>query len=123
MENDFFRFLRQDGETEAQRIERIERETVEHHYCGSMILRPGLRLYEYNYKTGECRTVEIETKLTYDGTAEGSIQRERRVTRNPACIYFQALNDRNAVRKLVKMGFVKMVKHDGKKSLDVRDRR
>lgn len=41
-------------------------------------------------------------------------RRAVKVQYNPDCVYLQALNNRNAMRKLVKAGYIKMVKQDGK---------
>lgn len=74
-----------------------------------------MRLYEFNYKTGECREVGTETKLELDVTSGQPVtRRSAKVQWNPDCVYLQALNHRNAIRKLVKAGYVKMVQHDGK---------
>lgn len=71
-------------DAERTRTEQLERQKQEQRYLGSLLRLPGMRLYEFNYKTGECREVGTETKLE------------------------------NAIRKLVKAGYVKMVQHDGK---------
>lgn len=115
--SEFFRvghyFDQQDAE--RTRTEQLERQKQEQRYLGSLLRLPGMRLYEFNYKTGECREVGTETKLELDVTSGQPVtRRSAKVQWNPDCVYLQALNHRNAIRKLVKVGYVKMVKHDGK---------
>lgn len=115
--SEFFRvghyFDQQDAE--RTRTEQLERQKQEQRYLGSLLRLPGMRLYEFNYKTGECREVGTETKLELDVTSGQPVtRRSAKVQWNPDCVYLQALNHRNAIRKLVKAGYVKMVKHDGK---------
>lgn len=115
--SEFFRvghyFDQQDAE--RTRTEQLERQKQEQRYLGSLLRLPGVRLYEFNYKTGECREVGTETKLELDVTnGQPVTRRSAKVQWNPDCVYLQALNHRNAIRKLVKAGYVKMVKHDGK---------
>lgn len=115
--SEFFRvghyFDQQDAE--RTRTEQLERQKQEQRYLGSLLRLTGMRLYEFNYKTGECREVGTETKLELDVTSGQPVtRRSAKVQWNPDCVYLQALNHRNAIRKLVKAGYVKMVKHDGK---------
>ena len=102
-------------DAERTRTEQLERQKQEQRYLGSTILRPGMRLYQFNYKTGECREIGTETTLEIDVTTGKPVtRRSAKVQWNPDCVYFTGLNHRNAIRKLVKAGYVKMVKHDGK---------
>ena len=74
-----------------------------------------MRLYEFNYKTGACREIGTETTLELDvTTGQPTTRRSVKVQYDPDCVYLQALNERNAIRKLVKAGYIKMVKQDGK---------
>lgn len=69
----------------------------------------------FNYKTGECREIGTETTLEINVTTGKPVTRRAvKVQYNPDCVYLQALNNRNAMRKLVKAGYIKMVKQDGK---------
>lgn len=56
---------------------------------GSQRRIPGLQMFEYNINDGTVQKVEIET------TASGG----KRVQMRPGCVYFQALNQKNAMRK------------------------
>lgn len=101
-------------DAEPARTEQLERQKQEQRYLGSTILRPGMRLYQFNYKTGECREIGTERRLEFDPVSGNKVTRSVKVQYDPDCVYLQALNERNAVRKLVKAGYIKMVKHDGK---------
>lgn len=101
-------------DVERTRTEQLERQKQEQRYLGSTILRPGMRLYQFNYKTGECREIGTERRLEFDPVSGNKVTRSVKVQYDPDCVYLQALNERNAVRKLVKAGYIKMVKHDGK---------
>lgn len=101
-------------DAERTRTEQLERQKQEQRYLGSTILRPGMRLYQFNYKTGECREIGTERRLEFDPVSGNKVTRSVKVQYDPDCVYLQALNERNAVRKLVKAGYIKMVKHDGK---------
>ena len=106
--SEFFRVGHYFDQQDAERT-RTER------YLGSVTRLPGMRLYEFNYKTGECREIGTETTLEIDVTTGKPVTRRAvKVQYNPDCVYLQALNNRNAVCKLVKAGYIKMVKQDGK---------
>lgn len=107
------RFDQQDAE--PTRTEQLERQKQEQRYLGSVTRLPGMRLYEFNYKIGECREIGTETTLEIDVTTGKPVTRRAvKVQYNPDCVYLQALNNRNAMHKLVKAGYIKMVKQDGK---------
>lgn len=75
--SEFFRvghyFDQQDAE--RTRTEQLERQKQEQRYLGSLLRLPGMRLYEFNYKTGECREVGTETKLELDVTSGQPVTR------------------------------------------------
>jgi len=64
---------------------------------GSMRRMPGLRLYEYDLTTGELREADVETEATL--RLEGPVGRSGRVNAGELCLYVQALNEDNALRK------------------------
>lgn len=97
----------------AEEIAALVQEAVDDEFEATWL--PGMRLYEFNYKTGECREIGTETTLEIDVTTGKPVTRRAvKVQYNPDCVYLQALNNRNAMRKLVKAGYIKMVKQDGK---------
>jgi|LSQA01.1.fsa_nt_gi hypothetical protein len=75
---------------------------AENKYVGSMQRVAGHTLWQYNYRTGELKAAQVE-KHGYFDTA-GILPKFRvQVERN--CCYVQALNRKNAIKKLHKMGF------------------
>lgn len=75
--SEFFRvghyFDQQDAE--RTRTEQLERQKQEQRYLGSATRLPGMRLYEFNYKTGECREIGTETTLEIDVTTGKPVTR------------------------------------------------
>lgn len=69
---------------------------------GHIILKAGLRLYEYNYKTGVLKETAIKRE---DSAVDiyGNTVKNGQATHNPDSIYFQALNAKNAEKKLKKI--------------------
>lgn len=70
----------------------------EYRLIGSEKPIPGLTLFEYDLTTGELRraSVKKEVRLFIDGTT-GS---KSRVDTRDLCLYIQALNEANALRKV-----------------------
>lgn len=99
------RFFQQDAE--RTRTEQLERQKQELRYLGSTIFRPGMRLYQFNYKTGECQEIGTGRRLEFDPVIGNNVTRSVKVLYDPDCVYLQALNERNAIRKLVKAGYIK----------------
>lgn len=79
-----------------------------HRFLGTMIRRPGLTLFEYDSKTKTVRTAEVNTQQFYSYNAKRnkfSFSTTSRVQARDGCMYFQALNLKNAIRKVRKEGF------------------
>lgn len=78
----------------------------------SMLLRPGMTLFEYNKKTHVLRKADIvtstvEVKMDDKPTAQHPGVKHvtrKRVDDKDNCFYFQKLNFKNAVRFLMKQG-------------------
>lgn len=80
----------------------------EHRFLGTMIRRPGLTLFEYDSKSKIVRAAEVNTQHFYSYNAKRnkfSISSTPRVQARNGCMYFQALNLKNAIRKVRKEGF------------------
>ena len=115
---EFFKITEPLDADNNKRTELLEQQKQEQRYLGSTILLPGMKLYEYNYKTGACRTIPRAMEHQFNGSTELGVRSSIKVQYNPDCVYLQALNDRNAIRKLVKAGYIKAktVKRDGESS-------
>ena len=64
---------------------------------GTVRRLPGLKLYEYDLTTGEIREADVQTEATLK--LDGPMGRTGKVDAKELCLYVQALNLPNAVRK------------------------
>lgn len=79
-----------------------------HRFLGTMIRRPGLTLFEYDSKSKIVRAAEVNTQHFYSYDAKRNkfnTSSTSRVQARDGCVYFQALNLKNAIRKVRKEGF------------------
>lgn len=69
-------------------------------YKGSIAVKDGCCKYELNLKTNELRLLRYEKEFVKDeyGKETKEIKR-RKAIYNPNCVYFDAVNDKNAIRK------------------------
>ena len=80
----------------------------EHRFLGTVIRRPGLTLFEYNSKSKTVQVAEVNTQHSYryNGKAKKvGVSIRIRVQVRDGCMYVQALNLKNAIRKVRKVGF------------------
>lgn len=84
----------------------MEQEAKQHPYIGHIARSMQRMAHEY--------AKQIITRQLDVTTGKPVTRRAVKVQYNPDCVYLQALNNRNAMRKLVKAGYIKMVKQDGK---------
>ena len=61
-------------------------------YKGSLRIKSGTKKYELDLKTDELRLLEFETVENEEST-------ERKAVYKPTCVYIDAINDANAIRK------------------------
>ena len=62
-------------------------------FKGSLQLKPGMIKYELDLKTNELRKLKFETIENQEGTTR------RNAEYKPTCVYIDAINDSNAIRK------------------------
>lgn len=80
----------------------------EHRFLGTVIRRPGLTLFEYNSKSKTVQVAEVNTQYSYrynEKTKKVGVSSRIRVQVRDGCMYVQALNLKNAIRKVRKAGF------------------
>lgn len=80
----------------------------EHRFLGTVIRRPGLTLFEYNSKSKTVQVAEVNTQHSYrynEKTKKIGVSSRTRVQVRDGCMYVQALNLKNAIRKVRKAGF------------------
>lgn len=69
-------------------------------YKGSIPVKSGCGKYELNLKTNELRLLEYETEFALDENGHKTKEViSRKAKHNPNCVYFDAINDKNAIRK------------------------
>lgn len=70
---------------------------------------PGLTLWEFNKKTKDLEKAKFKKQdvilSTLDPTVVANSTTHHKVEINEGCFYFQALNKKNAQKKLKKLGF------------------
>jgi len=81
----------------------------EYKLLGSIRLIPGLKLYKLNTLTLEYREVTVQKKVVIG--LDGNVHTKKRVNAEQNCIYFQALNIKNA-KKHAMRELEKLIKHN-----------
>lgn len=77
-------------------------------FLGTVIRRTGLTLFEYNSKSKTVQVAEVNTQYSYrynEKTKKIGVSSRTRVQVRDGCMYVQALNLKNAIRKVRKAGF------------------
>lgn len=80
----------------------------EYRFLGTVIRRTGLTLFEYNPKSKTVQVAEVNTQYSYrynEKTKKIGVSSRTRVQVRDGCMYVQALNLKNAIRKVRKAGF------------------
>lgn len=80
----------------------------EYRFLGTVIRRPGLTLFEYNSKSKTVQVSEVNTQHYYrynEKTKKFGVSSRIRVQVRDGRMYVQALNLKNAIRKVRKAGF------------------
>lgn len=93
----------QNGSRAAQ--EQVDKQQKEYHRIGRQRKVSGHTLFEFNRKTKEIRPADIsrEVRVSY---INGYPQYITRTEVHEDCFYLQALNVKNAKKKLVKLGML-----------------
>lgn len=69
---------------------------------GRMVIKPGMKCFEFNYKTGEIKVAEFEKQnIVLTGSAINRIS--RKVISKENCLYCVAINQNNAEKKFLKL--------------------
>ena len=84
-------------EQSRQKIEMKRKEKQEFKYKGSITLRKGLKLWEYDIVANTLK--EVETIREVAITIQKQAKKTAKATYNPTAIYHQAHNRRTAIRK------------------------
>lgn len=70
-------------------------------YLGAQRWIPGLTLWQFNYKTFELKPAQITKQVVLDAKTQKPVHINK-VQVQPNCIYRQAVNWNNAVKKMYK---------------------
>lgn len=85
------------------RIEQVVKKKHEYHLIGSERRIKGHTLFSFNVVAREIKPAPIETKCLLG--LDGRVIYENRVTTEDGCFYIQALNLKNAKKKLIRLGY------------------
>ena len=92
------------AQEEKTPIEQVAKKQQEYHLIGKQRKVPGHILFEFNKKTKEIKQAAVTRKALWG--YNGSAKFETRVDIHQDCFYLQALNAKNAEKKLRKMGLL-----------------
>lgn len=85
---------------EVERQQEERRVPAEYRMDGRIRRKPGHTLFSYNVKTGEWKVADTERKAIVK--TDGSVMYRTQVKRDGDCVYIQALNLKNAMKKFQK---------------------
>lgn len=74
---------------------------MEYRFFGSITLKKGLKLYQFNTETGWLEEVKIKKEAIIG--IDGEAHKKMEANYDSRCIYLQALNLKNAKRKVLKL--------------------
>lgn len=90
-------------------IELLQRKQHEYKLIGKVKKVSGHTMFSYNIQTGEIKVADVERCDTILFTTKKPLVNEK-IKVEPNCIYEQALNKKNFVKKLRRMG-IEVVSH------------
>jgi hypothetical protein len=99
--------LTEDFNSDKIEIQEEQQQKKEIKLIGQQRKIKGLTLWEYNHKTKELKKAKyqkVDVNLKSLSTKDEDINFNHRVIVNENCLYFQALNESNAIKKLLKRG-------------------
>ena len=91
---------------DAPRMEQTQKKQVEYTLIGSQKKVAGHTLFQYNPETGEISVAKIIYSDTVDFLTQKPMHNPR-VDALKGCIYLQALNKKNCIKRLRKQGYSK----------------
>ena len=93
----------QQKDSDDLRIEQVVKKKNEFHLIGSQRKIKGHTMFAFNTVTKEIMVASVKRNalLGFDG----NVMYKNKLTVEKNCIYLQALNEKNAKKKLLKMGY------------------
>lgn len=89
-------------ETEMEILQKQKHEQV---FIGSTRRIPGLTMFSFNTETKEIKVAPIKRDVIYDYRTRTALYKQSIVIEKN-CIYLQALNKKNFIKKLKRYGYV-----------------
>lgn len=86
-------------------IEILDKQKHEYKLIGQARKVPGLTMFSFNYKTGEIKIAPIQHSKEVDFKTLSPVTKDRLVV-EPNCIYRQALNQKNFIKRLIREGII-----------------
>ena len=90
---------------EATRIEQVAKKQKEYKLIGKLRKVAGHTLFEFNKKTKEIKPADIKRECIFDAKT-GKPLYKTKTDIHKDCFYLQALNIKNAEKKLRKLGII-----------------
>lgn len=87
--------------SQQEALELVAQQRKEYRLIGSEKRIRGLILFEYDLTTGELRRASMKKELQLE--ADGTVGSRCRVDSQDLCLYIQAINQQNALRKVQKL--------------------
>ncbi|MBQ9645353.1 MAG: hypothetical protein IJV24_03215 [Prevotella sp.] len=107
--SDIFDFPQKD-QMQKDEIEVLDKQKHEFKLIGRERKVPGHTMFSFNYKTGEIKVAPIEHSKEVSFVTRGPVTKDRIVI-EPDCIYRQALNKKNFIKRLVREGILVRKNH------------
>lgn len=93
----------QKGQMSKEQIVVLDKQKHEFKFIGRQRKVPGHTMFSLNIKTGEIKAAPVERSKECDFDTREPIYKERIVI-EPDCLYRQALNRKNFIKRLVREG-------------------
>lgn len=88
---------------DKDKIEFVKLVQQEYKYIGSIKYRPSLTLWQFNIETEELKSVKVTVKEQLVWASKGNCTKKTRsVIYEDKCVYVQALNRKNAEKKILR---------------------
>ena len=95
----------QKDQMQKDEIEVLDKQKHEFKQIGRQCKVPGHTMFSINLKTGEIKKAPVERSKVCDFRTREPIYKERIVV-EPDCLYRQALNKKNFIKRLIREGII-----------------
>ena len=95
----------QKSQIQKEEIEVLDKQKHEFKLIGRERKNPGHIMFSFNLKTGEIKKAPVERSKVCDFRTREPIYNERIVV-EPDCLYRQALNKKNFIKRLIREGLI-----------------